>query len=225
GATIGVAAVAGDYDNDTKPDIFILRQGAGTLYHNDGNGSFSDVTTAAKIPASPNHATTAAFVDFDHDGDLDLLIGGEGNLLLRNNGDGTFSDQTAAAKLVDKAQAFAIVPTDFDNRRDIDLLVASNEKLSLWRNMRDGTFRDVATEVGLTTAKGATNVAAGDVNKDGFTDFYFASLRDPSGYLALSNGKEHFQITKIAGADTASQFIDYDNDGLLDLVTLAPGQL
>ena len=225
GATIGVAAVAGDYDNDTKPDLFILRQGTGTLYHNDGNGSFSDVTTVAKIPASPNHATTAAFVDFDHDGDLDLLIGGEGNLLLRNNGDGTFSDQTAAAKLVDKAQAFAIVPTDFDNRRDIDLLVASNEKISLWRNMRDGTFRDVATEVGLTTAKGATNVAAGDVNKDGFTDFYFASLRDASGYLALSNGKEHFQITKIAGADTASQFIDYDNDGLLDLVTLAPGQL
>src|SRR2546423_3871736 len=47
----GVAAVAGDYDNDTRPDLFILRQGTGTLYHNDGNGSFSDVTAAAKIPA------------------------------------------------------------------------------------------------------------------------------------------------------------------------------
>ncbi|HEV8429147.1 MAG TPA: FG-GAP-like repeat-containing protein [Pyrinomonadaceae bacterium] len=226
GATGATAAIAGDYDNDTKPDLFILRQGAGMLYHNDGNGSFSDVTTAAKIPASPNRATTAAFVDFDHDGDLDLLIGGEGNLLLRNNGDGTFSDQTAAAKLVDKVPAYAIVPTDFDNRRDIDLLIVSPEKISLWRNMRDGTFRDVATEVGLAAndRKGATNVAAGDVNKDGFTDFYFASLGDASGYLALSNGKERFQVTKTAGA-IASQFFDYDNDGLLDLVTLAPGQL
>ena len=227
GTARATAAIAGDYDNDTKPDLFILRQGTGTLYHNDGNGSFSDVTTAAKIPASPNRAMTAAFVDFDHDGDLDLLLAGEGNLLLRNNGDGTFSDQTAAAKLVDKGPAYAIVPTDFDNRRDIDLLIASPDKISLWRNMRDGTFRDVATEVGLAASdrKGATAVAAADVNKDGFTDFYFDSLTDASGYLALSDGKERFQVTKTAGADQASQFVDYDNDGLLDLVTLAPGQL
>ena len=210
-----------------SPTFSFFARAPSTLYHNDGNGSFSDVTTAAKIPASPNRAITAAFVDFDHDGDLDLLLGGEGNLLLRNNGDGTFTDQTAAAKLVDKASSLAIVPTDFDNRRDIDLLIASTEKISLWRNMRDGTFRDVAAEVGLAASdrKGATNVAAGDVNKDGFTDFYFASLFDANGYLALSNGKERFQVTKIAGGDHASQFLDYDNDGLLDLVTLAPGQL
>jgi len=217
----GVAAIAGDFDNDTKPDVFILRPGGGTLYHNDGNGSFSDVTATAKIPASKNLWTTAAFVDVDHDGDLDLVIGGDGILLLRNNGDGTFSDQTAAAKLVDKVSARAIVPTDFDNRRDIDLLIASTEKISLWRNMRDGTFRDVATEVGLTAGKGTTNVAAGDVNKDGFTDFYFGSPNE--GYLALSNGKERFQVTKTEGGSTASQFLDYDNDGLLDLVSVMPG--
>ncbi|HET6979397.1 MAG TPA: FG-GAP-like repeat-containing protein [Pyrinomonadaceae bacterium] len=216
----GTAAIAGDYDNDTKPDLFILRNGASTLYHNDGNGSFSDVTATAKIPSSPNYSATAAFVDFDHDGDLDLLLGGDGNLLLRNNGDGTFSDQTAAAKLVDKVSARAIVPTDFDNRRDIDLLVASVEKISLWRNLRDGTFRDVATEVGLTLSKGAANVAAGDVNKDGFTDFYFATAAE--GYLALSNGKERFQVTKVEGGGAiASQFVDYDNDGLLDLISVA----
>jgi hypothetical protein len=142
-ATTGTAtaAVAGDYDNDTRPDLFIVRAGAATLYHNDGKGSFSDVTATAKLPAPPNAPTTAAFVDFDHDGDLDLLIGGDGELLLRNNGDGTFADQTAAAKLTDKAPARAIVPTDFDNRRDIDLLVAATDKVALWRNMRDGTFR------------------------------------------------------------------------------------
>ena len=147
------AAIAGDYDNDTRPDLFVLRSGTSTLYHNDGNGSFSDVTAAAKIPASPANAGSTAFADVDHDGDLDILIAGDGYLLLRNNGDRTFSDQTAAAKLADKVSARSIVPTDFDNRRDIDLLIASTEKISLWRNMRDGTFRDVATEVGLSVDK------------------------------------------------------------------------
>jgi Tfp pilus assembly protein PilF len=216
------AAVAGDFDNDTRPDLFVLRDGMALLYHNDGNGSFSDVTATAKIPSSLAGAQTAAFVDFDHDGDLDLLLGGDGLLLLRNNGDGTFADQTAAAKLTDKVHANAVVPTDFDNRRDIDLIVAATEKVSLWRNMRDGTFRDVAAEVGLTS-KGVTTVAAGDVNKDGFTDFYFGSQND--GYLALSNGKERFQTTRTDGGVTASQFIDYDNDGLLDLVTVVDGKL
>jgi Tfp pilus assembly protein PilF len=223
--TPGTAVVAGDYDNDTRPDLFILRASAPTLYHNDGNGSFSDVTAKAKIPSALTGGSTAAFVDFDHDGDLDLLLGGDGLLLLRNNGDGTFADQTASAKLTDKVHARALIPTDFDNRRDIDLLVASTEKISLWRNMRDGTFSDVATEAGLTL-KDVTTVAAGDVNKDGFTDFYFGSpAGDRVGYLALSNGKERFQTTKTDGGATASQFIDYDNDGLLDLVSVIGNKL
>ena len=223
-ASAGTAVVAGDYDNDTHPDVFILRQGASTLYRNDGKGNFTDTTAAAKIAPPASLATTVAFVDFDHDGDLDLLLGGDGELLLRNNGDGTFSDQTAAAKLTDKVSARAIVPTDFDNRRDIDLLIASTEKIALWRNLRDGTFRDVASEVGLTV-KGAATVAAGDINKDGFTDFYFASPNDTAGYFALSNGKERFDLKQTEGGSNASQFIDYDNDGLLDLVSNIQGAL
>ena len=214
----GFAAIAGDYDNDNRPDLFVVRAGTATLYHNDGNGSFSDVTAAAKIPPVSFNARSTAFADIDHDGDLDILIAGEGQLLLRNNGDRTFTDQTTVAKLADKVAARAIVPTDFDNRRDIDLLIASTEKISLWRNMRDGTFRDVATDVGLTT-KGATTVAAGDINKDGFTDFYFSS--GATGNFALSNGKERFQITQAPAAGDASQLFDYDNDGLLDLISIA----
>ena len=113
------------------------------------------------------------------------------------------------------------MPTDFDNRRDIDLLVASTEKISLWRNMRDGTFRDVATDVGITR-KGASSVAAGDVNKD--LPSFFASERHGRDF-ALSNGKERFQLTRTEGGSNASQFIDYDNDGLLDLVTSVQTQL
>ena len=214
----GVAAIAGDYDNDGRPDLFVVRSGTATLYHNDGNGSFSDATASAKIPPVPFSAKSTAFADIDHDGDLDIVIAGDGHLLLRNNGDRTFTDQTAAAKLADKASARAIVPTDFDNRRDIDLLIASTEKISLWRNMRDGTFRDVASDVGLTT-KGATSVAAGDINKDGFIDFYFSS--GATGSFALSNGKERFQITPAQAGSDASQLLDYDNDGLLDLISIA----
>jgi tetratricopeptide (TPR) repeat protein len=217
-SSAGVAAIAGDYDNDNRHDLFVVRAGASTLYHNDGNGSFSDVTAASKIPAVPFAAKSTAFADVDHDGDLDIVIAGEGHLLLRNNGDRTFSDQSAAAKLADKVAARAIVPTDFDNRRDIDLLIASTEKISLWRNMRDGTFRDVATDVGLTT-KGATAVAAGDINKDSFTDFYFSS--GATGSFAMSNGKERFQITQAPAGSDASQLLDYDNDGLLDLISIA----
>ena len=215
GASAGVAAVAGDYDNDERPDLFILRSGSATLYHNDGNAGFSDVSAAAKIPSSTPASHAVAFVDYDHDGDLDLFSGGQ---LLRNNGDRTFTDQTAEAKIADKLAARAVVPTDFDNRRDVDLLVAGTEKVSLWRNLRDGTFHDVAGDVGLGSVKNVTSVAAGDVNKDGYTDFYFSN----AGF-ALSNGKERFQIVRPPvdlAAATASQFLDYDNDGLLDLLTL-----
>ncbi len=218
---IGSAAVAGDYDNDGKPDLLVVRSSGIMLYHNDGNGSFSDVTVAAKVMGNPSASRAAAFVDVDHDGDLDIFI--PGNVLLRNNGDGTFSDQTAAAKLPDKISARGVVPTDFDNRRDIDLLVAATDKISLWRNMRDGTFTDVAQQTGLSEIKSATTVAAGDVNKDGFTDFYFANAAE--GYFALSNGKERFQIVPAPGGSDAAQFIDYDDDGLLDLISVSGGKL
>jgi tetratricopeptide (TPR) repeat protein len=208
---VGIAAVAGDYDNDAKPDLLIVRNNALTLYHNDGNGSFSDVTSAAKIGVNASQSRSAAFVDVDHDGDLDIFV--PGAALLRNNGDKTFTDITTAAKLPDKLSARAVVPTDFDNRRDVDLLVATTDKIFLWQNMRDGTFRDVAEETGLAVVKGSGSVAAGDVNKDGFTDFFFTT-----GQLALSNGKERFELKPIPGDSNASQFVDYDNDGLLDLV-------
>jgi hypothetical protein len=153
-------------------------------------------------------------------------------LLLRNNGDGTFTDQTGAAKLSTAMSARAVVPTDFDNRRDIDIMEATDKGITLWRNMRDGTFKDVAEDVGLraVSVKTSSSVAVGDVNKDGFTDFYFAQDAF-AGYFALSDGREHFQIKRGPGEtvlepnsqkarnNDASMLIDYDNDGLLDLVT------
>jgi tetratricopeptide (TPR) repeat protein len=242
--TSGIAAVAGDYDNDAKPDLLVLRYGGLTLYHNDGNGKFSDATTAAGIPAYPYLALSLAFVDVDHDGDLDIFVAGLAdltkapagdanrqlifptdfaaapNLLLRNNG-GKFTDTTAQAKLAAPGHAVAIVPTDYDNHRDVDLLVVNaNDQPALYSNLRDGSFRNVSTDVGLNVKGAFTCAAAGDVNKDGFTDFFFGKA-DGAGTLCLSDGRGRFTTAQApAGTEAASaaQFLDYDNDGLLDLV-------
>jgi tetratricopeptide (TPR) repeat protein len=260
---VAMALVAGDFDNDGRPDLFVLRYGKSSLYHNDGGGRFSDVTTAAKIPNYKYLSRSVAFVDYDHDGDLDLFIAGGSDpteelksekasgkrpskmshstrvipaapgMLLRNNGNGTFTDQTTAAKLSAAIDTLAVVPTDYDNRRDVDLLVANPNQVALFRNLRDGTFRNVATEVGLNAdqLKGLSSVAVGDINKDGYPDFYFGR-GEWAGSFAISDGKGRFQIklgpgersilpeSSIAQYNNASQLVDYDNDGLLDLVTV-----
>jgi lipoprotein NlpI len=219
-----LAAVAGDYDNDGKADLFVLREKGLTLYHNEG-GRFTDATAAARIPARAEPARSAAFLDVDHDGDVDLFVAGYGapHLLLRNDGNGAFSDVTAAAGLAGSSRkAVAVAPTDFDNRRDLDLLVVHEDAPpALFKNMRDGTFKDVAADVGLGSSAGLRCVAAADLDKDGFTDFFFGTGSGP-GLLALSDGRGAFTIAPApaasAGAHAAS-FFDYDLDGVLDLVT------
>jgi cytochrome c-type biogenesis protein CcmH/NrfG len=239
-ASIPTGAVAGDYDNDGKPDLFVVRDGGLALYHNDGGGKFSDVTSAAGIPAYPYLPSSVAFADVDHDGDLDLVItgladlskapkgtepvfpddfAGAPTLLLRNDGNGKFTDISAAAKVNAPGHAVAVVPTDFNNRRDMDLLVVNYGKApDLYSNQRDGTFRNVTNDVGLNLEGRWTSVAAGDLNKDGYTDFFFGRSDGP-GVFALSDGKEKFKtVASPAGTENATDavFLDYDNDGLLD---------
>ena len=253
--SVPLGAVTADYDNDGRPDVFVMRFGGNALYRNDGNGRFTDVTRAAGLPDYPYLPGAAAFTDVDHDGDVDLVIAGLGDpeatlkdetrfeftfprdfapaplRLYRNNGNGTFADVTRDAHLEYTGHAIAIVPTDFDNRRDVDLLVVSRDgPVALFANQRDGTFRDVADEVGLTAVLAGggdiTAVTVGDVNKDDFPDFLFT--RTSGAVFAMSDGRG--RVTARPGPkstnDVASQFVDYDNDGLLDLViwdAYAPG--
>src|SRR5262249_5995511 len=192
--SVAVGAVAGDIDNDGIPDLFVLRYGRSSLYKNDGQGHFTDITASSGIPPMPFLPGAAALVDVDHDGDLDLVVAGLADIdasraraagrplsfpdefapapvvLLGNNGDGTFTDITRTAKIDVVTHAIAIVPTDFDNHRDIDLLVVSHDGPPvLLKNLRDGSFADVASEVGLTAVSaggaGFSTAAATDVNK------------------------------------------------------------
>jgi len=234
-AGAGTGVLAGDYDSDGKPDLVVFA-GAATprVLRNEGK-RFVDGTAEAKVESLPFAPASAAFVDLDHDGDLDLFLAGSPaasasarRRLLRNNGDGTFADITATARLdAGEGRAIAVAPTDFDERRDVDLLVVNEDRAPLlFKNLRDGTFQDAAADVGLP-ASGFRCAAVGDINKDGFSDFFFGSAAGP-GVFALSDGRARFS-TKAAPAATegarAAALFDYDRDGLLDLVVALPSGL
>jgi len=243
-----VGAVAADIDNDGAVDLYVFRYGSGSLYRNDGKGRFSDVTRQARLPRLPFLPGAAAFADVDHDGDVDLLVAGLADVeatrraagtaerlfpaefspapvqLLRNNRDGTFTDVTRDARLDLRGHIVAIVPTDFDNRRDIDLLfVRADGPPALYANQRDGTFKDVTAEVGLAAmgvgGTGFATAATGDVNKDDWPDLFLAG--ESGGVLALSDGRGRFTVSPLPSGGQrarAAQLVDYDADGLLDLV-------
>ncbi len=218
-------AVAGDYDNDRRPDLLVIGGAVDRLYHQESNGEFRRAPLDAGPSAGSGPTRTAAFVDIDHDGDLDIFLAAP-NRLLRNNGNNTFVDTTASAGLTGTAPAEAVIPTDYDDRRDIDLLIVrSFGAPALFANQRDGTFRDAAAQAGLPGEAAYKAAAAGDVNKDGAPDFVFAMANTPAA-IALSEGQGRFSLEVApqgtAGA-TALQLFDYDNDGLLDFLAFTPG--
>src|SRR5262249_46631147 len=143
---------------------------------------------------------------------------GEENRLFRNNGNGSFTDITAQAGLGGgKNKTTAVVATDFNNQRDIDFLVVNyGEPLQLFSNQRHGTFKEVAAQTGIIYSGKSLSVAAGDLNKDNFIDFYLPRL-DGRDTLFLSDGRggfvtpENRTLRDVGGLGLAAQIFDYDN--------------
>src|SRR5262249_49445595 len=161
--------------------------------------------------------------------------------LYRNNGNGSFTDITAQTGLGGgKNKTTAVVATDYNNQRDIDFLVVNyGSPVQLFSNQRDGSFKEVAEQVGLKFSGRTLGGAAGDINKDGFTDFYFSEIfvqgdsNQISNFpaLYLSDGKGGFKSafnSPVGGRvpfGAVAQFADYDNDGLLDILIDGPGSI
>jgi cytochrome c-type biogenesis protein CcmH/NrfG len=214
----GIGALAGDVDADGKPDLVVVGEHGVALYKNDG--AFKDVTAAAGLGRA-GRALAAALSDVDHDGDLDLVLGAHAGTdrLFQNTGAAVFKDVAEAAGLTGKGPVGAIVPTDYDNGRDVDLVeTVAMSGPRLLRNRRDGTFQDVA-RTSLSAADSALVVGVGDVDKDGFSDLFFG--RWTGDLLARGDGRGGFAVTPFPGGKTdtrTAMFLDYDNDGLLDLL-------
>jgi hypothetical protein len=250
----GLYCVQTDYNNDGWMDIFVVR-GAWlpwpirpSLLRNNGDGTFTDVTRAAGL-LRPVNAITACWADYDNDGHLDLFIGCEKgpNLLYHNKGDGTFEEVAAQAGVTGlgkdcKGASWG----DFDGDGYPDLFVNHlNGPPQLFRNNRDGTFTDVAAELGITRPTSGFSCWFWDYDNDGWLDIYATAyeytpsleggladvvrglLGEParegqSGRLYRNLAGKRFQdVTAEVGLDMVllpmgSNFGDFDNDGYLD---------
>ncbi|MAD81030.1 MAG: hypothetical protein CMJ50_09350 [Planctomycetaceae bacterium] len=197
----GLNMVQADYDNDGDVDVFIMRgawleewgRHPNSLLRNDG-GTFADVTFDAGLGKVHYPCKTAAWADYDNDGDLDLYVGNETTetcrapaQLFRNRGNGTFEDVAAAAGLQEELFAMGATWGDYDGDRFPDLFVSNGGANRLYRNNRDGTFTDVAEEAGVTNPTASFPTWFWDFDNDGALDLYVGCSSGHVGILALNS--------------------------------------
>ncbi|MEM7165488.1 MAG: CRTAC1 family protein [Planctomycetota bacterium] len=207
----GLNVVSTDYDNDGDLDVFVLRGAwlfdAGrvrnSLLRNDGDGVFTDVTRSVGLagPAAPTQ--TAAWFDYDNDGDLDLYVGNESRAdrtlfpeekkgdypsqLFRNDGVDGFVDVAATAGVTNDRYCKGVAAGDFDNDGFVDLYVSNIGRNRLYRNRGDGTFVDVAEQLGVTEPS-VRSFATWffDYDNDGWLDLFVAAYDAKLQHVALS---------------------------------------
>ncbi len=206
----GMGVAVGDYDNDGYPDLYVTSYGKNILYHNNGDGTFTDVTAKAGV-AGGGWSVSAGFFDYDNDGKLDLFV------------TRYMEWDTKHSKSCGGEWHTYCPPEEFPATTNI-----------LYHNNGDGTFTDVSQKSGIAAKKGrALGVAFADYDDDGFTDIFVAN-DGMQQYLFHNNGNGTFTERALeAGAGLSEDgrrlsgmgvvFQDYDNDGKPDvLVTELP---
>jgi hypothetical protein len=225
----------GDSNNDGLPDLFLPTSGSSTnkLYINNGNGTFSEIAAIVGLNDIAN-TNTCSWVDFDNDGDLDLLTttaGAGPTRLWRNNREtGIDTTFTSIESLVGINMTSAQMSTwaDYNNDGFVDFYSPVSNSTSsdaLYRSNAAQSFTNVADSAGVNHPVSGVleqGMHWGDYDKDGDPDLYIANLAaaGPS-YFHRNNGNGTF--TEIAptlgfqGGGRGGQWIDYNNDGLWDL--------
>jgi len=239
-----VGAAWGDYDEDGYPDLFLTGSPGGLpnvrLLRNQGDLTFADVGGAVGIYGATTGATDGvAWADYDSDGDLDVLVSGDGGVydkLYRNDG-AFFTDVAAAAGFTttDPGRTVSWCDYDGDNRLDVFVSYVSYPGYDvagrLYRNNGNGTFTDVSASVGMGGSDRplyAFGSHWGDYDNDGWSDLLVSSWNLPP-MLYHNEGDGTFtevstaaNLTGLSGG-TGAAWGDYDNDGWLDAYVVASG--
>ena len=191
----GMGCLAADYDNDGDADLYLTNYGRNQLYRNNGDGTFTDVTSHAGV-GDGNWSVSASFGDYNLDGYLDLYVAnyldyqletahacflegvhiycgpheypGIRDTLYRNNGDGTFTDVTTRAGVHNDGKGLGVLFTDYNNDSYPDIFVANDAVADfLYRNNKDGTFTDIAVSAGIAyNSEGRATASMGIASGD-----------------------------------------------------------
>jgi hypothetical protein len=256
GAELGVdvighagGVVLEDFDLDGDLDLLTASRALrdSMRYFENVAGSFVERTAEAGLTGLVGGLNLLQ-ADYDNDGDADVFVvrgawtqRGQPNSLLRNEGGGLFADVTAEAGVLSVHPTQTADWGDYDNDGWIDLIVGNEAEMwtrpprahatELYRNQRDGTFAEVAGEVGLDLLGFVKATQWGDYDNDGRLDLYISRFEEPNQLFHNegpdTNGVWRFRdYTALAGVDgplasLPAWFFDYDNDGWLDLLSLS----